>query len=182
MIGYSRVTDKLTTLGDFLQIFCYICPIDSLLPLTMILGSVGEFADFYKMHPLFGQAFDFLQRSNFSKMEPGLYVLMEGQLTATLMDVEGKQPKDAKLEAHKQFIDIQLVVKGCETMGWSPLASCTHEIAGYNAEKDISFYNDPASSYITVNPGECVIFYPNDCHAPCIGEGPIRKVVVKVLV
>lgn len=148
----------------------------------MILDTVGESADYYKMHPLFGQAFDFLQRSNFSEMDPGKYVLVEGKLIATLMDVEGKQSKDAKLEAHKRFIDIQLVVKGCETLGWSPLASCAHEVAPYDSEKDIVFFSDPASTYIEVHPGECVIFYPNDCHAPCIGDGPIRKVVVKVLV
>lgn len=148
----------------------------------MILDTLGESADYDKLHPLFSQAFDFLQHSNFSEMEPGTYVLIEGKLTASLMDVNGKQPEDAKLEAHKRYIDIQLVVKGCETMGWSPLASCSHEVSPYNTEKDIVFYSDPVSTHVTVHPGEWVIFYPTDAHAPCIGEGSIRKVVVKVLV
>ena len=32
----------------------------------------------------------------------------------------------------------------------------------------------------TLSPGEFVIFFPEDAHAPCIGEGVIRKMVAKV--
>lgn len=148
----------------------------------MIVDTLDTFAAHTSTHPLFGQAFDFLINTDFSKIDPGTFVLVEGKLTATLMDVTGKQPEEAKLEAHRRFIDIQLVVDGSDTMGWSPLASCSHEVAGYDAEKDVVFYSDPVSTYIKVHPGQFVVFYPTDVHAPCIGEGTIRKVVVKVLV
>jgi len=148
----------------------------------MILDTLGNSMACLKTHLLFEQAFDFLLNTNFSDMLPGKVTLIEGKLTATLMDVEGKLPEQAKLEAHRKFIDIQLVVSGCETMGWSPLSACSHEIAAYNPEKDIVFFSDTPSTYIKVHPGECVVFFPTDGHAPCMGEGLIRKVVVKVLV
>ena len=67
-------------------------------------------------------------------------------------------------------------------MGWTSIEHCTNEIDSYNPEKDIIFYADKPTTYITVNPGEFVIFFPEDGHAPAIGNGPIKKAVVKVLV
>jgi len=148
----------------------------------MIIDTIGASAAYFKMHPLFVQAFDFLLNTDFSNWTPGKVVLLENKLTATLMDVEGKQPAEAKLEAHKQYIDIQMVVKGSETMGWSPLSACTHEVAAYDSEKDIVFFSDSPTTHIKVRSGVFVVFFPTDGHAPCIGEGPIRKVVIKVLV
>lgn len=150
--------------------------------IPMIIDTIGESAAYFKMHPLFAQAFDFLLNSDFSNETPGKVSLIEDKLTATLMDVQGKTSEEAKLEAHKQYIDIQLVVSGCETMGWSPLAVCSHELVAYNSEKDIVFYADEPSAHIKVQPGEFVVFFPTDAHAPCMSEGPIRKVVVKILV
>ena len=45
---------------------------------------------------------------------------------------------------------------------------------------DFTFYRDPVERVFTLSPGEFVIFFPEDAHAPCIGEGVIRKVVAKV--
>ena len=45
---------------------------------------------------------------------------------------------------------------------------------------DFTFYRDPVERVFTLSPGEFVIFFPEDAHAPCIGEGVIRKMVAKV--
>ncbi len=148
----------------------------------MILDTIGHSAAYLTIHPLFGQAFDFLVKNDLSTMEPGRIVLVEDKLIASVMDVEGKTGEDASLESHRRYIDIQMVVGGTETMGWSPLERCIHESVAYNSEKDIAFYSDEPSALVRVNPGEFVVFFPADAHAPCIGEGTIRKVVVKVLV
>ena len=50
----------------------------------------------------------------------------------------------------------------------------------YNAEKDVTFYSDEMDTYFELNSGQFVIFYPEDVHAPMIGKGPIKKLVVKV--
>jgi beta-galactosidase beta subunit len=34
--------------------------------------------------------------------------------------------------------------------------------------------------HFTLNSGEFVIFYPEDVHAPMIGEDEIKKMVIKV--
>lgn len=134
------------------------------------------------VNTLFAKAFEFLKATNFSTLEPGKYILEDDKLYLTLMEVEGKIPEMAKMEAHRKYIDIQYVVEGTERMGWAPLNRCTDSDDGYNSEKDVIFFNDKPTSYVTVNKGEFVVFFPNDVHAPCIGDGNIKKVVVKVLV
>ena len=34
--------------------------------------------------------------------------------------------------------------------------------------------------YVTVRPGEFLIVYPEDAHAPIIGRGKLRKLIAKV--
>ncbi|MEJ7678546.1 MAG: YhcH/YjgK/YiaL family protein [Segetibacter sp.] len=41
-------------------------------------------------------------------------------------------------------------------------------------------YNDKPDTYFTLQAGQFAIFYPEDVHAPQIGEGPIKKLVVKI--
>jgi len=52
----------------------------------------------------------------------------------------------------------------------------------YNQVKDITFFADKASTFVTVNPLEFAVFFPEDGHQPGICEGIQRKIVVKVLV
>ena len=46
--------------------------------------------------------------------------------------------------------------------------------------RDIAFFDDEATSYITLRPSECVVFFPEDAHAPGIAQGVLRKAVIKV--
>jgi YhcH/YjgK/YiaL family protein len=65
-------------------------------------------------------------------------------------------------------------------MGWKPRANCREQKGEYNAEKDVVFYGDSPDMYFDLADGQFVIFFPEDVHAPMIGDGPIKKVVIKV--
>lgn len=88
----------------------------------------------------------------------------------------------AKSEAHKKYIDIQYCISGIETMGWKSLDDCKNPSEGYNNERDVTFYEDRPDTYFELNPGQFVIFFPEDMHAPMIGNGLIKKLVIKVKV
>ncbi len=104
---------------------------------------------------------------------------------ATSMTVKCAEPallpaEKATMEAHKRFIDIQIPLKGTEGMGWAPTESLKHERDGYNEVKDVTFYGDAAQCVVQVKYGQMAIFFPEDGHAPNIGLGNHRKLVVKV--
>ena len=88
-------------------------------------------------------------------------------------DAKGRKTEEAVYERHDKYIDIQMPLSMPESYGWK-------EQAPYDVAGDFTFYRDPVEMVFTLSPGEFVIFFPEDAHAPCIGEGVIRKMVAKV--
>lgn len=148
----------------------------------MILDSLRNASSTLALNPLFKKAFEFIQSNDLSTMEPGKTFIDGDNLFISVMEIDGKTPEAAKMESHRKYIDIQVVISGVETMGWTAIEHCTDAIEPYNVEKDLQFFTNKPSTYLTVNPGEFAVFFPEDGHAPGIGDGPIKKAVVKVLV
>jgi YhcH/YjgK/YiaL family protein len=113
-------------------------------------------------------------------MEPGKYVINGNDLFVNIDIAKGKTQAEAVLETHREMIDIQIPLDGPETYGYTPL--CDLPEYEYNAEKDITKYgNTAAQTYVTLKPGQMVIFFPQDGHAPCISENAaIKKAIFKV--
>ncbi len=132
------------------------------------------------LHPLFKKAFEYIHSTDFSQLPDGKYEIDGSQLTAGVSTINAKSKQDAAMETHDKFIDIQMPLAGVETIGWKAGSELKETSIPYNAEKDITFFKDQPTSYTKIYPGEFAIYFPEDGHAPGIGEGVIRKVVIKV--
>lgn len=148
----------------------------------MILDSLNNTAKTESLHPLFKRAFDYIKNTDFSKMEDGKYEIDGERLFANIASLTGKEKKEAAIETHRRYIDIQLPLRGVEKIGWKPGSELQEESMPYDEEKDIAFYVDRPTAYMKIYPGQFAVFFPEDGHAPGIGEGNIRKVIVKVSV
>jgi YhcH/YjgK/YiaL family protein len=148
----------------------------------MILSSLSQSERYTALHPLFQRAFDYIRDTDFFAMAPGRYNIVGDDLIVIVEQVAAKTKEMAKLEAHRRYIDIQLVLEGDETMGWKPLADCLNPVSEHSMEKDIRFFHDAPASYVAVPPDHFCIFFPEDAHAPLVGTGTIRKVIFKVAV
>lgn len=146
----------------------------------MIICSPGNTRSYEQIHPLFRRAFDYLRSTDFSTAEPGKIELQGTDLFAVISDSPLKNEVEAKLEVHNDYIDIQLPVSKTEQFGWKPREELVMPQDVFDKEKDIQFFDDPKSMVFDLPEGHFVIFFPEDGHAPCIGEGIIRKVVVKI--
>jgi len=147
----------------------------------MILDSLSNSSRIEALHPLFKKAFDFIKATDFSKVEDGKIMLEENNLTVTVASIFGKAKEEASIETHSRYIDIQLPLLGVEKIGWKAGSELQQVSVPYNHEKDITFYVDRPTAYTKIYPGQYVIYFPEDGHAPGIGLGAIRKVIVKVL-
>ena len=108
-------------------------------------------------------------------LENGVYVSVQEYTT--------KARSEAKYEAHKKFIDIQMILSGKELIAVSPIDKMTISDE-YNEEKDFMLFhhNDECTDYV-LEAGDFLILYPQDVHMPgvCVNEkSPVRKIVVKV--
>jgi YhcH/YjgK/YiaL family protein len=146
----------------------------------MILDCLAEAARYASLHPGFAQAFRFLSESNLVLHEPGKHELDGQRLFVILSYDPGRGRARAKLEAHRQYIDIQYVVRGTDEMGWAPLSNCAQLETPYDAQRDVAFYADVPEVWLPVAAGQFVVFWPEDAHAPLAGEGELIKAVVKI--
>ncbi|BDX38900.1 beta-D-galactosidase [Tenuifilaceae bacterium CYCD] len=146
----------------------------------MIVAPLNEFGTYINLNPLFEKVEQALITLDFSK--PGEKIYIDGEKLIAIPSFNKARTKDeAPLEAHDKYIDIQICLQGEETMGWRSREDCHSPKGVFDKEKDIVFYNDTPLNFIKVPTNYFAIFFPNDAHAPLIGEGVIKKVVFKVL-
>lgn len=146
----------------------------------MIIDTIDNLCKYAAINPLFADVVEFLKSHDLNTMEAGKYPIKDKNLFLNLTSAKGKTKEAAVLETHIEMIDIQIPISCAETFGYTPL--CDLPDFEYNAEKDITKYGDTmAQTYVTVNPGQMAIFFPQDGHAPCIsGEAEIKKAIFKV--
>lgn len=146
----------------------------------MVIDILENIEKYASLNPLFAQAIDFLKTHDLNALEVGKTELKEKELIVNVAQTNPKTKEEAKLETHNEFIDIQIPLSGTETMGYTPAKECVPANAPYHAEKDITFFQGAAQSYIDVKPGMFAIFFPQDGHAPGITPEGVKKVIVKV--
>lgn len=146
----------------------------------MILDTLANSDKYISLHPRFAKAFEFIKNQHLETLEVGKYPIDGPELHAAVSEKEGLSRDTAKFEAHNEWLDIQVCPSGKEQLGWSARERVSSPIGDYNAEKDVTFFSDKPDTYFTLQAGQFAIFYPEDVHAPMIGEGLIKKLVVKI--
>lgn len=146
----------------------------------MIVDSLKNCALYYSVNPRLERAFDYLKSTDLSALEPGKYEIEGKEIFLNLMDRELKTKETAKIEVHNDYLDVQLVLEGTESFGWSERCNLTQPQSPFNAEKDVQLFDDVPQTYYTLKPGQFTILLPEDGHAPLVGEGRVRKAILKV--
>ena len=148
----------------------------------MIIDTLASSEKYFCIHPLFKKAFEYINSQKPDSIEPGRYEIDGDLLKAIVSDKPGMTMEEsvAKFECHDQHIDIQFCINGKEQIGWKPRENCVQQKGEYNAEKDVLFYGDTPDMFFQLTNNQFAIFFPNDVHAPMIGHGAIKKMVIKV--
>ena len=148
----------------------------------MIIDSLSNSEKYNSIHPLFAKAFQYIKLQNLATLEDGKFEIDGDNLRAITSNKKGMSAEESisKFECHDKHIDIQLCIKGKEKFGWKPRADCNQQKGEYNAEKDVVFYSDAPDMFVELTDNQFAIFFPEDVHAPMIGDGEIKKMVIKV--
>lgn len=144
----------------------------------MIIDTLDNLALYEHLNPLFPQVVAWLKANDLATVPVGHYELEGSDLFVNIVDSAPKTREQAKLETHNKMIDIQIAIGGTEEHGYTHRSLLPE--AAYNADKDISFYEDVPDGYITMRPGQFVIYFPQDGHAPAITPVTLRKAIFKV--
>lgn len=131
-----------------------------------------------KLNAQIVKGLEFLSSADFSKLEDGRHEIDEN-MYVNLQTYQTKE--DSLFEAHRDYIDIQYIIKGEEKIGVTPYTECSKSIP-YDKDKDIEFLVG-SGEYYPLLEGEYMILYPQDAHKPSISlnsQSTVRKAVVKV--
>ena len=147
----------------------------------MIVDTITNAGKYFSLHPLFEKAFEYIGKNDLANMADGKSDISDG-LKSIFISAPGKTlaASLAKFECHDKNIDIQLCINGLETIGWKSRSTCITPNGGYNEEKDVRFFSDDPDMFFQLTNGQFAIFFPEDVHAPMIGDGEIKKLVIKV--
>lgn len=133
------------------------------------------------LHPLLKQLFDYVRTHDLTAVPTGRITLQGDELFINVVDAQMVPAESQKLEVHEAYVDVHFPLSTTETIGWRALSSIdTAPEAPFDAENDFALYATSSSSLCTVKPGEFVLVWPEDAHAPIIGKGPLRKAIAKV--
>lgn len=107
------------------------------------------------------------------------------RLYASVATYESGPPEERRFEAHRKYIDVQVLLDGEEAIDVS-LERNLSVLEAYNAERDVMFLQPPPQfASLPMRPGFFAVFYPHDIHRPGCHlkeKRRVRKIVMKVVV
>ena len=146
----------------------------------MIIDTFDNAEKYFSLHKDFKLVFDFLKNNDLNNLECGRHELRGNEVFFNLQEYETKPAQ--KLEAHKKYIDIQVVVRGEEYMGYTNMENTTVS-EEYNEEKDVMFLTGSVDKLSASNKN-FLIFYPQDAHMPALSANQtqhVKKAIFKIL-
>lgn len=146
----------------------------------MIVSNLQNSERIESLHPLFKQLFDYVKTHDLLHTECGRIELAGDDLFINNVNPTCVSASDQVLEVHRDYIDVHILLDGKERIGWKALEDVTDLKQAYQKEGDCALYSDTPTSFVDLLPGQFLIVFPEDPHAPVIGEGKIRKLIGKV--
>ena len=116
-------------------------------------------------------------------VEKGVHELSP-YIKAIISEYNTTEENENGYEAHRDYIDIQYLIRGTEKVCCLPL-EYPKETKKYKAETDAAFYkeNGVMPQELLLGNGYFAIFFPQDGHKPCLSVKEsigVKKVVIKV--
>lgn len=147
----------------------------------MIIDNLTNLTKYVALNRSFQTVIDYLKANDLKSMEPGHYPIDGDNIFVNIQEGFGKTKDEAKVECHHEMIDIQIPLTEVETYGYIDI---THrDVKGFDAVNDIGFLPDLTPlCYPVCQVGMFAIFFPQDGHAPMIGNTArkIKKAIFKV--
>ncbi len=148
----------------------------------MEIGKLSNTKRAELLHPALKVLFDFIKSTDFNKLPLGKITVDEDRVFVMNLDISGVSQDDQPLEMHRKYIDVHILLRGNEKIGWKPLDEISHYTKEYEDEGDCALSDDAPRFYVELHPGDYCIVFPEDPHAPAISSHSIRKLIGKVKV
>jgi biofilm protein TabA len=150
----------------------------------MIYDSLDRLGSYRGLSRNLDAAMEYLAAHDLEGLSDGRSPIDGDRLFCNVMSYETKEASAAKYEAHRRYIDIQILLEGREDCFYLPLEGLP-VLEEFSAERDVGFYSEAGVGGLglPLAKGLFALFFPHDAHKPGCQRGGkcrVRKVVVKV--
>lgn len=145
----------------------------------MIVDNIENCEKYYSLNNGIKLAFEFFKSHNLKDFEAGSYNIDGDNLYVNINEYETKEVQ--KLEAHRKYIDIQIMLNGEEFMGYTNIKN-TKPSVPYDNGKDLIFLQGETDKILATT-DNFFIFFPEDAHQPSLcakNPNKVKKAVFKV--
>lgn len=146
----------------------------------MILDTLDRFGSYGNISPLMDKVLDFFRKTDLSTLKPGRIELQGDDLFINVNRQDAQTRQEARIEAHKEYIDIQVPISCDEEMGFISAPFMPAPSEPYSADRDVAFFPGQCDTYLNVRRGMFTVFFPGEGHAPAITKDGILKLIVKI--
>ncbi|MBW8686928.1 YhcH/YjgK/YiaL family protein [Chitinophaga rhizophila] len=150
----------------------------------MIIDTLQNAALYHGLGTRFIKAFQYLQETDFSKVEKGHYEIDGSAIVAIVNEYDTIPTTGEQMESHRKYIDIQYIVSGEELIGHDFLSQ-QQPSKPYSDTEDFMLWSEAPAFFSKLQHGMFAIFFPTDLHMPNIKIADpvkVKKVVMKVSV
>jgi len=150
----------------------------------MIVDTLANAGCYRGLSPLLDRGLEAMERLVARPPADGRHELAGADLIASLSSYTTEDPAAKGFEAHRRYIDIQVVLRGSEMLYWAPLAAANPQ-GKYSKGDDNAFYEGLPTMAVPLEPGWFTVLFPHDAHKPGCLRGSlsqVRKLVIKVAV
>ena len=147
----------------------------------MILARNETARDYLGIHPNLDLALERINEEFFSSLGYERIDIIPGSVWCTKFTYETIPAEESFFEAHEKFLDIHMMLDGCERVEIS--VPDTLEQFRSEPENDFYAYNGEGQHSVVLAPGEFLVVFPADAHKIKMQvDGPctVTKAVFKV--
>ena len=148
-------------------------------------GALREFAEWLvepqideiKLKKRIDRAIDYIKGLNIKSLPVNEKIVVDDEFYYSIQVYTTKSEDECKLESHRKYVDIQLLLSGCERMNIADVSRLTIK-ENYDSDKDVMFWNVPQHmASVTLNAGDLIVLYPENAHRGAVAEDDSSKVV-----
>src|SRR5512147_1633154 len=131
----------------------------------MILCSVSDFERYLDLNSRFDALVEALDIDALKRYDAGRHDILGDELFVVASPGSPTRT-NAMLEAHRQYIDVHVLLDGTESIGWASIDTLVSPDKEFDVVRDFICYRDPHTCLFTPKPGQVIVCFPEDAHAP----------------
>ena len=129
------------------------------------------------------EAVKYLAELDVSEEDAGKKVVVNDKFFYSILSYNTKPANECKLESHRKYIDIQIIVDGEESIEVVDISKLKVKEC-YDEEKDVIFWRNPnRMAKCTLRAGDYIVLYPENAHRGAVTikqTNRVLKIVGKV--